>query len=109
MFKADGSKASTLDLCGHGRFTVLTGIGGEGWIDAARQVGRDLGIDIVAHVIGPRQKWLDLTGDWARANEIRDSGIVLVRPDQHVCWRRETVADDPYGELTRVMKAILDR
>jgi 2,4-dichlorophenol 6-monooxygenase len=109
VFKADGSKASTLDLCGHGRFTVLTGIGGEGWIDATRQVGRDLGIDIATRVIGPRQEWLDLTGDWARASEIRDSGIVLVRPDQHVGWRRETVADDPYAELARVMKAILDR
>ena len=109
VFKPDGSMASTLDLCGHGRFTVLTGIGGEGWIDAARRVGRDLGVDIATHVIGPRQEWLDLTGDWARANEIRDSGIVLVRPDQHVCWRREAIADDPYGELTRVMKAILDK
>ena len=72
-------------------------------------IENDLGVDIATHVIGPRQEWLDLTGDWARANEIRDSGIVLVRPDQHVGWRREAIADDPYGELTRVMKAILDK
>jgi 2,4-dichlorophenol 6-monooxygenase len=109
VFKADGSKASTLDLCGHGRFTVFTAIGGEGWIEAARQVGRDLGIDIATHVIGPRQQWLDLTGDWARASEIRDSGIILVRPDQHVGWRREVMADDPRAEFARVMKAILAR
>jgi hypothetical protein len=26
-----------------------------------------------------------------------------------VCWRRETVADDPTGELRRVLSSILDR
>ena len=26
----------TLDLAGHGRFTVLTGIGGQGWVEAAK-------------------------------------------------------------------------
>ena len=43
------------------------------------------------------------------ASEVRDSGIVLVRPDHHVCWRRETIADDPAGELRRVLSSILDR
>ncbi|MFL0168852.1 2,4-dichlorophenol 6-monooxygenase, partial [Clostridium sp. WILCCON 0112] len=84
---------STLDLVGHGRFTLLTGIGGEAWVAAAKKVGKELGIGIDAHVIGPRQTWQDFTGDWARARDVRDSGVVLTRPDQHVCWRRETVAD----------------
>ncbi|HVW55514.1 MAG TPA: FAD-dependent monooxygenase [Rhizobiaceae bacterium] len=100
-------KASTLDLAGHGRFTILTGIGGEGWIDAAKAVGRERGIEIAAHIIGPRQVWTDPTGDWSNLREVRDSGIVLVRPDQHVCWRRETIAGDPVAALSRVMKSIL--
>ena len=103
-----GGKASTLDLAGHGR-TALTGIGGQGWVEAAKVVGKELGIDLAAHVIGPRQHWQDFTGDWARAREVRDSGIVLTRPDQHVCWRRETIAADPTAELRRVFKSILDR
>jgi 2,4-dichlorophenol 6-monooxygenase len=106
---SDGGKASTLDLAGHGRFTVLTGIGGQGWAEAAKVVSKELGIDIAAHVIGPRQPWQDFTGDWARAREVRDSGIVLTRPDQHVCWRRDTVAADPAAELRRVLKSVLDR
>ena len=98
-------KASTLDLAGHGRFTLLhrhrrRGLGRGG----ATASASELGIDIAAHVIGPRQEWQDLTGDWASAREVRDTGIVLVRPDQHVCWRRETIADDPAGELRRVLQ-----
>jgi 2,4-dichlorophenol 6-monooxygenase len=100
-------KASTLDLAGHGRFTILTGIGGEGWVDAAKAVGKEYGVEIAAHIIGPRQAWTDPTGDWADLREVRDSGIVLVRPDQHVCWRREMIADDPAAALSRVMKSIL--
>lgn len=109
VFDDHGTKVSTLDLVGKGRFTVLTGIGGQGWIDAAKAVGKELGLDIAAHVIGPRQHWQDYTGDWARAREVRDSGIVLCRPDQHVAWRRDTVATDPAAELRRVLKSVLDR
>jgi FMN phosphatase YigB (HAD superfamily) len=70
---------------------------------------RELGLDIAGHVIGPRQDLEDYAGAWANAREVRDSGIVLVRPDQHVAWRRETIAADPAGELRRVLKTILDR
>ena len=64
-------------------------------------------MEIACHLIGPRQHWQDLTGEWAALREVRDSGIVLVRPDQHVCWRREAIADDPAAELRRVLKAVL--
>ena len=107
IFADNGTKVSTLDLCGKGRFTVLTGIGGRGWVEAAKQLGRELGFDIEAHVIGPRQHWQDLTGDWANLREVRDSGIILVRPDQHVCWRRETIAEDPVAELRRALSFVL--
>lgn len=104
---ATGDKFSTLDLCGGGKFTVLTAIGGEAWEDAAKTVGAELGLDIAVHVIGPRRNYVDHTGDWARANEITDRGCVLVRPDQHVAWRSEGMAADPAGELRRVLKSIL--
>ncbi|MBN9036777.1 MAG: FAD-dependent monooxygenase [Rhizobiales bacterium] len=109
VFSDGGKKVSTLDLTGKGRFTILTGIGGQGWIEAARLVGKELGIEIACHTIGPRQRWQDFTGDWARAREVRDSGAVLVRPDQHVAWRAEAKATDPAAELRRVLKSVLDR
>jgi 2,4-dichlorophenol 6-monooxygenase len=109
VFSNTGEKISTLDLTGHGKFTVLSGIGGNGWIDAAKIVGRELGIEVSAHTIGPRQHWQDFTGDWAGAREVRDSGVLLVRPDHHVAWRRDGIADDPVAELRRVFKSILDK
>ncbi|MEO1798552.1 MAG: 2,4-dichlorophenol 6-monooxygenase, partial [Pseudomonadota bacterium] len=92
-----------------GRFTLLTGLGGEAWCDAAEEVARELGIEIMAHIVGPRQAYVDHTGDWARSREVGDSGCVLVRPDHHVCWRQDAMIDDPRAELGRVMSAVLAR
>lgn len=102
---ATGAQVSTLDLCGRGAFTLLTGIGGEAW----REACTDLGIDIRTHIIGPRQSYVDHTGDWARASEISDTGCLLVRPDQHVAWRSASTVDNPGAELARVLDQILSR
>ena len=102
-----GGQVSTLDLCGGGAFTVLTGIGGEAWCEAATAIAADMGLDLRCHVIGPRQAYVDHVGDWARASEISDTGCLLVRPDHHVAWRCEEMAADPQAELSRVLKTIL--
>ena len=102
-----GGQVSTLDLCGGGAFTVLTGIGGEAWCEAATAIAADMGLDLRCHVIGPRQAYVDHVGDWARASEISDTGCLLVRPDHHVAWRCEEMSADPQGELSRVLKTIL--
>ena len=104
-----GAEVSTLDLCGHGRFTLLTGLGGEAWLQAAAAVSQDLELEIVTHMIGPRQTYIDHSGDWARASEIRDNGCLLVRPDHHVCWRSETASPSSKAALLRVMRSILAR
>jgi len=109
VFERSGRKVSTLDLCGHGEFTLLTGIGGEAWVAAAETVSAELGLPIRTHVIGPRRAIEDHTGDWARAREIRDAGCLVVRPDHHLAWRSETLAADPAAELRRVFKSVLAR
>ncbi|MDJ1016499.1 MAG: FAD-dependent monooxygenase [Paracoccaceae bacterium] len=109
LFDADGAKHSTLDLTGHGKFTVLTGLGGEDWVEASKAVSDELGIEIAARVIGPRQKYVDLTGDWSRSREVEDTGCLVVRPDHHVCWRAEAMVDDPRTSLRDVLNAILAR
>ena len=105
----NGAEVSTLDLCGHGRFTLLTGLGGEAWIAAVEEVELELGIEIVKHVIGPRRTFADHSGDWARVKEVRDNGCLLVRPDHHVCWRSAVLSAGPKADLLRVLRQILAR
>ncbi len=107
LFDRDGGKHSTLDLAGSGVFTLFTGLGGTAWADAAAAIAETLGVTIKTHVIGPRQEYVDHTGDWARAREIGDAGCVLTRPDQHVCWRHDVMASEPEAELTRVLTSVL--
>lgn len=109
VFDRAGQKISTLDLTGHGKFTVLTGIGGEAWVEAAQRLGRELGLDIGATLIGPRRDYEDYVGDWARAREIGDSGCLLVRPDHHVGWRAPSVTATAYDDLSRALKTILGK
>jgi 2,4-dichlorophenol 6-monooxygenase len=109
VFDASGRKHSTLDLAGGGAFSLITGLGGEPWAVAAAEVANELGIVIKVHVIGPRQEYVDHSGAWAAAREIRDSGCILIRPDQHVCWRSEAMVDEPGGEIKRVLSKILAR
>jgi 2,4-dichlorophenol 6-monooxygenase len=89
----DGRQVSTLDVAGKGRFTVLTGIGGEAWIEAARTAAARHGVEVACYVIGPDRDLTDVYGDWAEAREVGESGCVLVRPDMHVAWRAADAAD----------------
>jgi 2,4-dichlorophenol 6-monooxygenase len=104
----DSHKVSTHDLAGKGRFCLLTGIAGQPWADAAQDVAAELGIELVAHVIGPGRTHTDLYDDWARSREVGEDGCVLVRPDAHVAWRAHGACDDPAGELRTVLRQVLD-
>ncbi|MDX5393847.1 MAG: FAD-dependent monooxygenase [Caulobacteraceae bacterium] len=107
LYDRQGGRHSTLDLTGKGQFTLLTGIGGEGWIAAAEKVSAALGLPIRCVRIGPRCDYEDHLGDWARAREVADAGCVLVRPDHHVAWRSPAAATDPEAALTRALRAVL--
>jgi 2,4-dichlorophenol 6-monooxygenase len=102
-----GERVSTHDLAGKGRFTLLTGIGGEAWVEAAAEVTQRTGVPVAAFVIGPARDAHDIYDDWARLREVEESGCVLVRPDAHVAWRANEVADDATAELSRVMDSLL--
>jgi 2,4-dichlorophenol 6-monooxygenase len=68
-----------------------------------------MGLEVVAHVIGPGREYIDLYEDWARAREVEEDGCVLVRPDAHVAWRSAGLVDDPAAELYRVLSTVLAR
>jgi 2,4-dichlorophenol 6-monooxygenase len=102
-----GERVSTHDLAGKGRFTLFTGIGGEGWLEAAADVTARTGVSVVAIVIGPGRDARDIYDDWSRSSEVEETGCVLVRPDAHVAWRSAAMVDDPVAELGRVMESLL--
>jgi 2,4-dichlorophenol 6-monooxygenase len=102
----DGKPVSTLDLAGHGRFLVLTGIGGEAWVTAAQAAAARFGIDIATQVIGPDRDCTDLYGDWAEAREMAEAGCLLIRPDQHVGWRACTAPASPAEAQTALAAAL---
>ncbi|HWJ86748.1 MAG TPA: FAD-dependent monooxygenase [Pelagibacterium sp.] len=100
---------STLDLVGRGQFTLLTGIGGEGWAAAARAAQERLGITVRVVAIGAGLEWEDHFGDWARLREVGDDGAIVVRPDQVVGWRSHRLVDDPAAALCAALAAITGR
>ncbi len=98
---------STLDLAGHGKFTLITGIGGEGWLEAAEKISAELGVEIVGRPVGYRLDFDDVYGDWARLREISDGGCLLVRPDRHIAWRVHESVPDPVAVLRRTVRQVL--
>ena len=105
--RAPGKRFSTIDLAGHGHFTLLTGPGGQKWKDAAGEVARELGVEIVAYSIGWRQDFEDVYFDWAGRSEVGEDGCVLVRPDRFVAWRARGLEEDCGGKLWVVMQRVL--
>ena len=109
VYDKTGVKHSLLDLCGKGNFSIFTGIGGEEWLKAAKNIETQLGIKIQCNIIGPDQDFEDHAGEWSSIREISDSGLILVRPDQHICWRSKDMISNSSEKLMDVMKKILHK
>ncbi|MEV6338847.1 FAD-dependent monooxygenase [Nocardia vinacea] len=100
-------KISTLDLAGHGKYTLIVGIGGQPWIQAAQKISTELGIELPVHTIGYRCEYDDVLGDWADLREIDDRGSLLVRPDRHIAWRALSRTDNPEHTLRTALRRAL--
>lgn len=100
-------RVSTLDLCGHGRFVVFTGLGGECWVQAAEEVSSRSGYQIDAYTIGFHCDFMDCYGDWERVREVEEEGVVLVRPDHFVGWRCFTSSPVAAALLQAALNRIL--
>jgi 2,4-dichlorophenol 6-monooxygenase len=107
-----GRNVSTLDLAGHGKFLVLTGIGGEAWIEAAKRIAGEIGLGLATAIIGPDRDVEDLHGEWANIREIDEAGCLLVRPDMQIAFRAKHVAasaQDAEAQLGAAFNRILGR
>lgn len=98
---------STLDLVGHGAFTLVTGLGGEPWLACAAEIGNSLGIEINTVRITMDGDIRDLYCAWANLNEMEDDGCLIVRPDRFVAYRARTLVAAPLEALRGAFKQIL--
>src|SRR6266568_1212896 len=98
-----GQRISTLDAVGHGRFTLVTGVSGGCWGDAARAVGLELGIEVPVVRVGA-PGFRDAYGEWARLREIDEDGCLLVRPDGYIAWRQVSAPGDAGESLGRALR-----
>ena len=97
---------------GHGRFTVVTGVGGEPWLAAARAAGERFGVPITEVAIGPGLPFDDPYGTWADLRETGDAGVLLVRPDLYVAARHLAAPESAEAAqewLTSALARVLGR
>ncbi|MGO4201655.1 FAD-dependent monooxygenase [Rhodococcus sp. TAF43] len=111
LVDGDGLRRSTLDVVGRGQFSVVTGLSGGVWERAAAAAAEKLDIPIRSvRIDTPGLR--DAYGRWARLREIAEDGVLLVRPDGYVAWRRNTSPNaeaTATAELTAALTAVLDR
>ena len=103
----DGRRVSTLDLVGRGRWSLVTGIAGSKWCDAARELDVPFLETVVVGLPGAQ----DLYCNWQALREIDEAGALLVRPDGVVAWRqRHGAADKSQARdaLGQALSSLLD-
>jgi len=100
-------RLSTLDLAGHGRFCLITGIDSKEWEEAAAKARAELDLDLPVYRVGARCDYDDVYGDWTRTREIGDGGALLVRPDRHIAWRAAEPHVDPATDLLTALRHVL--
>jgi 2,4-dichlorophenol 6-monooxygenase len=105
----NGTAISTLDVCDYSRFTLIVGVGGESWAEAATTIASELGAPIKTARIGLRQDFDDIDGEWIKIREVSDHGCLLVRPDRFIAWRSHDLPRDPTTALRRAMLSVLGR
>jgi 2,4-dichlorophenol 6-monooxygenase len=101
-----GVELSTLDLPAGLGFALLTGCGGDAWVNAAAEAAAASGVSVDVHLIGV-DDLRDPYGEWAARREVGTTGCVLVRPDRHVAWRCQALPADPTTVLTAVLRQVL--
>ena len=102
----DGRRVSTLDLTGKGKVSLVTGIAGRAWADAAKEM--DLPFLRTVVIGGPTAQ--DVYCSWHAVREIEEAGALLVRPDGVVAWRQQAwVADSAQAreELEQALASLL--
>jgi 2,4-dichlorophenol 6-monooxygenase len=102
----NGRRVSTLDVTGKGQFSLVTGLAGQAWVSAARE----LDLPYLRTVVVGERGTADPYCAWQRVREMHEAGAILVRPDGYVAWRQsEAVWDAAQArrQLSAALSAVL--
>lgn len=101
-----GRRISTLDVVGKGKFTLITGLAGTAWSEAAEKMDAAWLRTVVIGAPGTEDPY----GEWWARREIEEAGALLIRPDGYVAWRHVRAVWDletAFEELTAAVGAVL--
>ena len=98
------------ELVRPGRFLLIAGEEGDAWCEAARSLAEAHSLPLDAVRIGHLDgDWYDPRCTWLRHRGIGPEGVLLVRPDRFVAWRKLGPSQDSAGELASALEQILAR
>jgi putative polyketide hydroxylase len=104
----NGDRLSTLDLH-DSALRLFIGASGAPWASAASSVSALLGIPIDVYRVGPEEAIRDQDGQWALRTGLSPEAALLVRPDDFVGWRADTIPRSPADALHNTIRQILAR
>ncbi len=106
----NGQRVSTLDLVGHGSFTVVTGIAGLAWVEAAEKCAAEFGVPLTAVRFGAENA-RDAYGEWRRVSQLDEEGALLIRPDGYIAFRHPSGLDSASAQekLRSALASVLAR
>jgi 2,4-dichlorophenol 6-monooxygenase len=104
-----GSKLSTHDLCGRGRFVLITGAKGDTWKAAAKAAVERYGVPVDVVCVGAPGQPEDRSNTWSKLRQVEEEGAILVRPDVHVGWRCARAPADAAAALSDALGKILNK
>ncbi len=105
--ESKGQRVSTHDLCGRGRFVLITGARGDAWKAAAKAAAERHGVKVDVVCVGAPGQPEDRANTWSKLRQIDEDGAILVRPDVHVGWRAARAPGDPTAALSDALGRIL--
>jgi 2,4-dichlorophenol 6-monooxygenase len=97
-----GNRTSTLDVTGHGKFSLVTGLAGRAWETAAAELNEPFLRTVVVGEKGAEDPY----GAWHKVREIHEAGALLVRPDGYIAWRQSAPVWDVETARTELRAAL---
>ncbi|QHD88394.1 2,4-dichlorophenol 6-monooxygenase (plasmid) [Gordonia sp. JH63] len=106
LVDACGQRVSTLDVTGKGKLSLVTGLAGTAWSNAAAK----LDLPFLRTVVIGAPGTADPYAAWHKVRDIHEAGALLVRPDGYIAWRQSAAVwddNDAFEQLLGALTAVL--